>query len=375
MAADLNGLRVAIVTDISPGERSRYWIEALAALGELGVESHLVTVREPGVLHEEARDVTSGRLALGARRAKNYPAAAWRLRTYAAAQDLAVIHASEPIPGLIGAMARGAGHGAPSLLFQRRHEITTSKQDWFTSIAAARADRVLTVSRAVTRAVLAAHVRPEKLREVGNGVVATSQRASGTGADERQHLAINEEDVVVMCVARIRAGKGHEVLIEACRLLGADPMLAGRRLHLLLVGDGPKTAAVARRAEETTGFETHLAGWVDDPEDWLAIADVAVVPSLHEAFGKTAVEAMATGTPLVASRVGGLIDLLDGDRNGIGFEPGDAGELASAILKTLSDSPATAARVAAARSAYEREYTIQAMVERWAGVYAEFLSR
>ncbi len=274
-------------------------------------------------------------------------------------------------------MVRATGPSASAFLFQQRHEFTNRRQELFTAIASARADRVLSISSAVSRAILAAHVRPAKLREVGNGIVATHRLAVGSGAEDRRRLGIDEGDVVIVCVARIRAGKGHDVLIEACALLAGrgEDALGGKPLHLVLVGDGPEAAAVARHARSAPGFDCHLIGWVDDTERWVAVADVVVVPSLTEAFGKSAAEAMASGVPLVASRVGGLVELLDEDRNGIAVAPGDAGDLASAIGRTLADPEATAARAKAARKAYEDRYTIPSMVERWNAVYAELVSR
>ena len=99
----MSGLRIAIVTDIDPEEGSRYWIEALGELSRRGIAPHLVTVRASGVLDRDASSVAAGTLALGARSAKGYPLAAMRLRSYVKAHSIDVVHASEPIPGVIAA--------------------------------------------------------------------------------------------------------------------------------------------------------------------------------------------------------------------------------------------------------------------------------
>lgn len=70
---------------------------------------------------------------------------------------------------------------------------------------------------------------------------------------------------------------------------------------------------------------------------WLAAADVAVVPSLREPFGVAAVEAMSCGIPVVASRVGGLADLVQDHESGILIEPADADGLAAAVAAILED--------------------------------------
>jgi glycosyltransferase involved in cell wall biosynthesis len=369
----MEGLRTAIVTDIDPGERSRYWIEALSELRSRGLQPHLITVREEGALHREAAPHSAGRLALAARTSRAYPLSALKLRHYIRANGIDIVHSSEPIPGLIAAMARTPGTGAKGWLFHRRHLSTNRKQVAFTRIASARADRVLTISRSVTEAARAGGLGDEKLREVGNGVVAMVESSPELQAQDRDALNIPADAVVVVCVGRFRPDKGHEILIEACERLAAkgDGPLATRPLHLVLVGDGPRLEAVRELGARARGVVCHFPGWSDSSERWLSMGDVVAVPSLEEPFGKVAVEAMACRRPLVASRVGGLMDLLEDGRTGIGVRPGDPNELAAAILRVLTEKDRTARMVDAAEDAYSSRYTVSHMIESWLAVYDE----
>ena len=151
----------------------------------------------------------------------------------------------------------------------------------------------------------------------------------------------------VLTVANLRPEKAHEILLEAAALL------AGRHpnLRFLLAGDGPRRPELAARiASLGLGERVGLLGHRDDVPALLAQADVFVLPSRSEAYPNAAIEAMAAGRPVVASGVGGLLDLIDHDRTGLLVPPDDPAALAGAIDALVSD-PARAARLGAAAAA------------------------
>ena len=113
------------------------------------------------------------------------------------------------------------------------------------------------------------------------------------------------------------------------------------------------------------------AGWLSEEElkALIAAADVALVPSIYEPFGLVALEAMALGTPVVAARTGGLADIVDNGRTGLTFAPGDPGELAAAVVETLSDPRAAAARADLARAELPKRFNWQHIAEDTVAVY------
>lgn len=161
--------------------------------------------------------------------------------------------------------------------------------------------------------------------------------------------------------------KGVRTLVEAFAIVAADRPEA----RLLLVGDGPERPAIEARAT-ALGLAGRVAitGWVDHPtvERHLASAAVQAVPSeWAEPFGIVAAEALARGTPVVATNVGGLAEIIDDDVTGLLVEPGDATALARALLRLLGDAGlrgrlARAGRVAAAER-FGAERFIDAMLE------------
>jgi glycosyltransferase involved in cell wall biosynthesis len=136
---------------------------------------------------------------------------------------------------------------------------------------------------------------------------------------------------LVLAVGRLHPQKGYDVLVQALPLLG-DAVVA-------VAGDGPLQAQLAAAAPQIRWL-----GRRDDVADLLAAADVVVLPSVWEARSLTAQEALRAGRPLVATRVGGLPELV-GD-GAVLVPPGDPVALGTAVRRLL-DHPAEAAAVAA----------------------------
>jgi glycosyltransferase involved in cell wall biosynthesis len=143
-------------------------------------------------------------------------------------------------------------------------------------------------------------------------------------------------------VGRLTEQKGLAVLFAALQGVPAA--------RLLLVGDGPERAALVRLAE-TLGIAGRVtfAGPLrrDDVLRYLAGARAAVLPSLWENLPHSAVESLSVGTPVVASAVGGVPEIVHDDENGLLVAPGDSAALAAALRQLLQDD-ALHARLAAA---------------------------
>jgi glycosyltransferase involved in cell wall biosynthesis len=165
--------------------------------------------------------------------------------------------------------------------------------------------------------------------------------------------------------------KGVRVLLEAVAKLQTE-----RDVELVVVGrpraDGPVARAVDELGiQDAVRFVTDLS----DPAlaELFGSADVAVVPSLYEGFSIPAVEAMACGTPLVASRGGALPEVV-GDC-GVLVEPGNPSDLAGALGLLLDDEPRRRALGAAGRRRVEERFTWRATAAATAEVYAEVVAR
>ncbi|HVS14501.1 MAG TPA: glycosyltransferase [Thermoanaerobaculia bacterium] len=230
----------------------------------------------------------------------------------------------------------------------------------------------LAVSDAVRRAWVNAGLDPDRVLVVHNGVAPPDPRP---GADERarvrRHLGLAEHASVLVALSALRPGKGLEVLIAALpALLELAP-----ETRLLVAGDGPLRPALAALAA-STGVDGAVvwAGFRRDVPALLAAADLFVAPSLEDAFPTSLLEAMTAGLPVVASRTGGIPEIVVPGKTGLLVPPGDPGALAGAMAALLADPVRRAALGAAGRRRVEERFSAVAWVERLTAVYRRILS-
>jgi len=155
--------------------------------------------------------------------------------------------------------------------------------------------------------------------------------------------------------------KGQRVLFEALRL---TPALA--QCPVLLIGAGEDEAALRREAHDLP--QVVFTGFVDNVADHLAALDLFVFPSREEGLGSVLIDAMAQGLPIVASRVGGIPELIEDGQTGLLVPPGDAPALAAALTRLVADAELRARLGAAARQA-AAAYTPEAMAAAYAALY------
>jgi glycosyltransferase involved in cell wall biosynthesis len=170
----------------------------------------------------------------------------------------------------------------------------------------------------------------------------------------------------VITVANLRPEKSHETLIDAAALLTAD----FPDVRFQIVGGGSRREALealvrARHLEERITFLGHR----EDVSELLTQADIFVLPSRSEAFPNSAIEAMAAGLPVVASAVGGLLDLVDHGRTGLLVDPGSPAQLAHALRQLLTDRRLAARLGEAARAEVTQRYSFERMVTTFEDLY------
>jgi glycosyltransferase involved in cell wall biosynthesis len=161
----------------------------------------------------------------------------------------------------------------------------------------------------------------------------------------RRELGLDDDlRPLVVAVGRLHPQKGYDVLLDAVARWTADPRLRTAPPRVVIAGDGP----LQQQLSEQIGarqLPVTLLGRRTDVADLLGAADVCVLPSVWEARSLTAQEALRAGVPLVASRVGGIPELV-GDAADL-VPPGDAAALAEAVTAVLVD-PDRTARLSAA---------------------------
>lgn len=192
---------------------------------------------------------------------------------------------------------------------------------------------------------------------------------NGVTAGEFEPVAVAAEATDLLFIGELRHLKGVDVLIEAiARLHGR-----GRRVTATIVGAGAERAQFERQAKGLClGDTVHFAGPMPAREAF-ALGRVLVVPSRAESLPYVVLEAGAAGKPLLASRVGGIAEILGPDAGRL-VPPDDAEALSEAILGSLDRADDTAAAAAALRQRIARDFSVDTMADGVLAAYAEAMA-
>lgn len=228
------------------------------------------------------------------------------------------------------------------------------------------ADRCIAVSDFVANRLRDVNgVPPSRTVRVYNGIE-LSRFLHPDGQTLHAALGLPTASRVVFGSGRAMPYKGIEVLLDAAHLL-EDAGLSD--LHIAWAGEGPAFERLVAKAREADLRRFHFLGRREDVPSLLASATVAVVPSLWaEAFGLTVVEAMAAGTPLVASAIGGIPELIRPEQTGLLVPPGDAAALAAAIRRLLDDAGLRARLSEQGRAEAQKRFSVERAAEELSGV-------
>lgn len=207
--------------------------------------------------------------------------------------------------------------------------------------------------------------RTGTLETVPNGVV--DDRQEGAGRRVRRELGLDAEDVVVLMLAVLREGKGHDLAVDALERLRA----AHSRLRLVIAGDGPRRAEVAALAARAPELVT-MCGQRDDVMALLDASDVLLHPTSFDAFPTALLEAMAAGVPVVATSVGGVPEIaVDGESAVLMTAPPSISGVQEAVATVLRD-PALRRRLAASgRARFVERFDAQRWCRRLRDSYEQ----
>jgi glycosyltransferase involved in cell wall biosynthesis len=191
------------------------------------------------------------------------------------------------------------------------------------------------------------------------------------GVNIRRDLGIPPDACVVGTVGRLAQQKGYSVLLAA-----AAAALARRSaLFFLVVGDGPQAQALRQQADQL-GISSRVlfTGGRADVEDLLAAMDLFVSSSLWEGLPAVILEAMASGVPVIATRIPGTLEVVTHGVDGWLVPPGEAQPLAEAILLLSSDPSLQAALVDQGRLRVQ-DFSLDRLVSSYESLYQELGSR
>lgn len=198
--------------------------------------------------------------------------------------------------------------------------------------------------------------RPKIAGVIPNGVLVPDEKKPLRSA-ARAKLEIHHDTLACVVVGRLSVEKGHLVLAESLRRL---PQL-GREIRLHIVGDGPDHEIIERAYAQVPGLDVRFLGRRMDVPEILEASDLFLFPTLHENLSNALLEGMAAGLPVIASAVGGNVEVLKRG-GGLLVPASDPISLADSMASLLSD-PALRVRYGReARKVVQDHYTVDHMI-------------
>jgi glycosyltransferase involved in cell wall biosynthesis len=238
-----------------------------------------------------------------------------------------------------------------------------------------RTDTMIASSQAVRQSFIQRGIRPAKIAVIYNSVDfarfdAVDREAARRAA--RQAFGWDNDHFVVGAVARLERIKGLDYLIEAAQTVAE----AIPQVRFLVVGDGPQREALLSRVRHLElGGRCIFTGLRSDVPQILPAFDLFVLPSLSEALGIAAIEALASGVPVVASRVGGVPEVVIHGETGLLVPPGDATQLAEAILYMAANLAEAKQWAERGQKRVRRMFDVNKLADAQAGLYQHFLEQ
>lgn len=230
---------------------------------------------------------------------------------------------------------------------------------------------LIAVSAFIRQLLIESGLPAEKIEIIPDGIEVPEELPDpGARARIREEWGFGPEDFVVGHVGTFTVEKGQDVAVEAAlRLLDQTP-----RAYLLLAGDGPMRSlpALQARVRQAQG-RVRLLGALSDLSDFFASLDLFIMPSRAEGLGSAVLMAMAHGLPVIATRVGGLPEIVEEGKTGWLVPPESPSALAEAIA-TATRNRVMLAQVGANGRRRARQFSSDIMVERTEYLYRRLLA-
>jgi glycosyltransferase involved in cell wall biosynthesis len=232
-------------------------------------------------------------------------------------------------------------------------------------------DRIVTVTEAIRRQLVAGGLATEdRVVAMPGGVDVDRFRADAPPTRDkgiRATLGLAHDVPIIGLVSGFRVMKGQQTVVDAAARLAAG----GRRFHLLLIGQGPFAPRV-RAQIEAAGLADRISvlGFVDDLPAAMAGLDVALYSALEsDGMSRVLFEYLASGVPVVASRVGVVPEILEDGRTALLVPPGEPGPLAEAVARLMDDPSRRREMGSAGAALVHARYSGARLAERLTALY------
>ncbi len=310
---------------------------------------------------------------IAARSRTVYPQALLRLAVEMRRRRIDVLHTHLFDPSVVG-LAAGVLAQVPVRVMTRHYSDyhTRIKKQWHIRLdrmCTSFAHRVIAISHETKRVMVTEEGAPDsKVTVIHNGIdFARVARPSSVELELLRRECDLDGKAVITVAARLHPEKGHEHLFRAMPALVAR---SDRPVCLLVAGTGPfRSAYEAEVRRLGVSDVVRFLGFRSDPARLFAVSDVVVLPSVAEGFGLALAEAMALERAVVATRVGGIPEIVEDGVSGVLVPAASPEDLGDAILALLKDPERRRELGLAGRARVEQHFRFETMMRRYEGLY------
>jgi glycosyltransferase involved in cell wall biosynthesis len=298
----------------------------------------------------------------------------WKLFGLLQRERVAVIRAHKYHSAFYGILA-GTMAGVPAIVpsYHLPQAVRKPRRRLMIRFLSRLSDEVVAVSLAVKENLRVMGIPESRIQVIHNGVDLKDFRDLPPRETIKEALGIPAGKWVIGSVGRMKPQKGYGILLQALPLLERKGLSDYR---VLLAGDGEGLADLKREAKASGCAEkVRFLGMRRDIPGLLQVMDVFAFPSLWEGFGTSLVEAMAAGTPVVASDLPCVREILPDERYGSLVPVRDPEALAAGLLEVWRDGALREARSMAARDRAFEHFSLEKVVKSYQDLYEEILTR
>jgi glycosyltransferase involved in cell wall biosynthesis len=365
------------LTDFRIGGTERQVVNLVRSLDRSRFDVHLACFRREGQFLQELGDGVASLTQYPLPSLHSLTAASQllRLARHIRRSRIQIVHTFGFYPNLFGIAAARLAR-VPVLIASIRDtgDHLTPQQRRMQRWACGFADLVLANAEAVRRRLIDEGYDSRRIGVIRNGIAFERFRRAD-GARMRQELGLPPDGPVVALLSRLSQAKGVDYFLEAAALVARRHPAA----HFLIVGDSSADAGGAayrvslQHAVERLGLAGRVTftGFRCDVPDLLSLVTVSVLPSLSEGLSNVIIESMAAGLPVVATAVGGNLELVEDGVTGFLVPARDAAALARAVDPLLADLELAARLGDAGRRRAEERFSLGAMVRSTESLYVD----
>ena len=256
----------------------------------------------------------------------------------------------------------------PCVLSRR---VDNVEKAWIIKLKYGLYNHVISISEGIKKVLLSQGVPANKVTCVHSAVDARHYQNPASREDFLNEFALPSDAFCIGVVAQLIQRKGHRYLLQVLpELIHKNP-----QLRVLIFGKGPLSDSLEERVNKS-GLQHHITftGFRNDLEKWLGCLDLIVHPADIEGLGVSLLQAAAAGVPIIASRAGGMPEIVHHEENGLLIEPGDTTALSRAIQRIIDDEKLRTSMQLAGPILVDNHFSLSNMLQGNLQVYRQVLS-